>query len=318
MAAESLSYLQGVNGPLSLVFNGNTYGSSVNLASATSFAEAVTLITAALNYQLPVVATTTGSTITPEATYFTGSFSRAQLTVDSVQSGTAGATVQVGGIISGTGVSVDPVKNQIIYQHSGTTGGAGSYSCFGSIGNEPNPEPMTETYGILNIGNVTSGTVAVGEEVAGAGVPQNTAIIADLGNGQWLVNNDVNISSGENLKLKETPLTVSANQYTGATQNNWFYEIQPNGAFGYDNNPSTLSFASGSAADLLGLSQAYGAMDSSPGGQHLSINKYMSNILTKETNQFGQPVQFDQLQTTDSRLTSLLSAWAQSNGVQFI
>ena len=158
---------------------------------------------------------------------------------------------------------------------------------------------MTETYGILNIGTVTSGTVAVGEEVTGAGIPQHTAIIADLGNGQWLVNNDVNISSGETIKMKETPLTVSANKYTGATQNNWFYEVQPNGAFGYDNNPSTLSFASGSAADLLGLSQAYGAMDSSPGGQHPSINTYMSNIINNEKNQLGEPVQFNQLQTND-------------------
>jgi phage tail sheath gpL-like len=111
LSGDSLSQLQAINGPFSVTFNGNTYGSSVTLASATSFAEAATLITAAINYHLPVVATTTGSTITPETTNFTGSFSRAQLTVDSVQSG----TVQVGDIISGSGVIVDPVKNQIIY-----------------------------------------------------------------------------------------------------------------------------------------------------------------------------------------------------------
>ena len=87
LSGDNLSQLQAINGPFSVVFNGNTYGSSVNLAGATSFAQAATLITAALNYHLPVVATTTGSTITPETTNFTGNFSRAQLTVDFVQPG---------------------------------------------------------------------------------------------------------------------------------------------------------------------------------------------------------------------------------------
>ena len=44
----------------------------------------------------------------------------------------------------------------------------------------------------------------------------------------------------------------------------------------------------------------------------------MSNILTKETNQFGQPVQFNQLQTNDFGLNTDLATWAQANGVQFI
>jgi hypothetical protein len=177
--ANNLLNLQSINGPLSVVFNGNTYGTSVNLASATSFAEAATLITASLNSHLLVEATATGCTVTPETTQFTGSFSRAQLTVYSVQSSTQpGAGVDVGGIIAGSGVIVNPTKNQIIYQHSGTPGQAGAYSSFGSDGNEPNPEPMTETYGVLNVGAVASGTLSPGQELAGANIPNGTALIA--------------------------------------------------------------------------------------------------------------------------------------------
>ena len=50
----------------------------------------------------------------------------------------------------------------------------------------------------------------------------------------------------------------------------------------------TPSFASGSAAGLLGLTQGSGAIDFSPGGQHPSIEQWMTNVLLHDTNQFGQ------------------------------
>ena len=52
---------------------------------------------------------------------------------------------------------------------------------------------MTESYGVLTVGSVTSGTVADGEQVTGAGVASLTAIDGNLsGSGlgsKWLVNN---------------------------------------------------------------------------------------------------------------------------------
>ena len=52
---------------------------------------------------------------------------------------------------------------------------------------------MTETYGVLTVGAVTSGTVAVGQQVTGAGVLPLTAIVSNLsGSGPgstWLVDN---------------------------------------------------------------------------------------------------------------------------------
>ena len=52
---------------------------------------------------------------------------------------------------------------------------------------------MTETYGVLTVGAVNSGTVALGQEVTGAGVLPLTAIDGNLsGSGPgstWIVNN---------------------------------------------------------------------------------------------------------------------------------
>ena len=49
---------------------------------------------------------------------------------------------------------------------------------------------MTETYGVLTVGSVTPGTVAVGEKVTGDGVLPMTAIDGPGPQpGTWLVNN---------------------------------------------------------------------------------------------------------------------------------
>ena len=73
----------------------------------------------------------------------------------------------------------------------------------------------------------------------------------------------------------------------GATENNDFFDVQPNGSFGFDNNPSSLSYMSGTAAAALGLTQASGAIDSSPGGQHPTTAQFMNNLVQNETSQFG-------------------------------
>jgi Protein of unknown function (DUF3383) len=323
ISSESMVTIRGIDGPLTINFNGRTYGSTLDLSSAKNLHDVQALLEAELNSNLQVLATTTGSTITPKTVSFRGYFDQAQLTVTSVGRG----AIQIGGVIAGKGVTHSLLSAQIIYQHSGSvSGGVGEYSCLGDIGSVSKSEPMNETYGILDLGTVTSGTVASGEEVTGRGIPKDTAILADLGDNRWLVNNAVDISAGERLTMLETPLSVGFKQDIGATENNDFFEISPNGAFGYDANPSTLSFASGTAADLLGLgehsprdpSTGIGALDASPGGQHPSIDTFMNDIVTNYTNQFGLPVQFNQLQTNDYKLTPELSDWAHENGIKFI
>ena len=115
-------------------------------------------------------------------------------------------------------------------------------------------------------------------------------------------------------------LTVENQFYKGATENNDFFEIQPNGVFGFNSLPSSMSYVGGTAAVALGLTQASGAIDSSPGDLRMSVAQYMDDILN-ETNQFGQPVEFGSFQSTEPRLDAPLAAWAQSiegDGYQFL
>ena len=98
-----------------------------------------------------------------------------------------------------------------------------------------------------------------------------------------------------------------------AIENNDFFDVAPNGAFGFDENPSALSYMSGTAAAALGLTQASGAINSSPGGQHPTVAQFMNNLVQNENGQFGS------FQSDESRLNQDLAAWAQSTyGYQFV
>jgi hypothetical protein len=94
----------------------------------------------------------------------------------------------------------------------------------------------------------------------------------------------------------------------GATENNDFFDVSPNGRFGYDANPSSLSYMSGTAAAALGLTQASGAIDSSPGGLHMTVSDFMNNLVQNETRQFGS------FQSSIPKYAQALAAWAQSIG----
>ena len=151
-------------------------------------------------------------------------------------------------------------------------GGPGHYSILQhTAGSVSTPEPMTETYGVLTVGAVNSGTVAIGQEVTGAGVRsarrRSTAIWAAAAQeAHWIVNNAHRRTVTGDITMTATPLQIDLNwdnqPIIGATANsNDFFDIMPNGSFGFDHNPSTLSYTSGTAAAALGLTQASGAID---------------------------------------------------------
>ena len=174
-------------------------------------------------------------------------------------------------------------------------------------------ERMTETYGVLTVGAVNSGTVGLGEQVTGAGVLPLTAIDANLsGSGPgstWIVNNAQTVA-GENMTMTATPLSVfldwNNQPIIGATENNDFFNVSANGAFGYDHDRSSLSYMSGTAAAALGLTQEAGAINSSPGGQSLSVSELMNNLVQSENSQWGS------FQSTVPNVDQALEAWAQS------
>jgi hypothetical protein len=319
ISSLGISGLQSISGTLTLTFDGFTYSGKVDLSGVTSFSEAALDIRRALNRKLQTAAVTTGSTITPESVSFTGYTGGrgegAHLYVTSVSSG----AIEIGGMVSAPGLAAGA---QIIDQLSGTPGGPGEYAFENSYGQETTPEAMTETYGMLAVGSVSSGAVAIGEKVTGAGIPSLTAVDANIsgaGPGStWVVNNALSVTG--DITMTAPTLTVENQFYTGATENNDFFEIQPNGVFDFNQNPSSMSYVGGTAATALGLTQDSGAIDSSPGGLHESVAQYMDNILN-ETNQFGQPVEFGSFQSTEPRLDANLAAWAQSiegDGYQFL
>ena len=86
---------------------------------------------------------------------------------------------------------------------------------------------MTEHYGVLTVGSVTSGTVAVGEQVTGAGVAASTGIedhLSGSGPGStWLVNNAQTVAG--DMRMEATPLNVRYHYVVGATANRGFFTI---------------------------------------------------------------------------------------------
>ena len=118
--------------------------------------------------------------------------------------------------------------------------------------------------------------------------------------------------------MMAAPLTVGNYSAIGATANNDFFNVSTNGEFGYDNNPSSLSYMGGTAAAALGLTQASGARDST-GGKVPPPTAFMSNLVQNENGQFGS------YQTTlrpqaheDPLYEDGLAAWATDGPYTFL
>ncbi len=94
---------------------------------------------------------------------FTGSIGAAVLTVTEISSG----SIEVGAMITGPDI---PAGRQVVAQLSGKPNGAGTYAIWyrQGHGSYTPTETLTETYGLLAIGAVNSGAVAVGQQVTDA------------------------------------------------------------------------------------------------------------------------------------------------------
>ncbi len=304
---SNLTLLQATNGSLSVTSQGYNYSASINLSDVTSPTLAATAIQAALNENLPVAAVTTGDSIAPVSVSFTGSTNGLLLDVTSISSG----SIEIGALISGAGV---PAGTQINSQITGAPGGVGLYGLYVPAG-IISSETMTESYGELTVGSVSSGTVADGEQVTGAGILPDTAIEENLGGNTWLV--DFAQTANENMTMTGAPLSVLYTAVTGATENSGCFSIQQNGYFNYDT--ASLTYATGSAAGALGLTQASGASLAALGGTITIASEaaFMSLVQT-ESDQFGSfQSTWSQLAEEDPEAQAALAEWAQSTDGQF-
>jgi hypothetical protein len=294
------------------------YGAKLSDLTLGQFPAAAARITAALDRGLPVGAVTTESSIAPVTVSFTGSISAAVLNVTAIRSG----GIQVGSMITGPGIPLG--GRQVVSQISGQPNGVGTYAIWYTQGRGYSlpTTNMTETYGVLTVGSVSSGGVAVGQQVTDAtgGVLPDTAIQANLsGNGAgstWVVNKAQNVAS-ESMTMTGAPLGVTYRPVKGATVNSGAFWIQQNGNFNFAS--STMTYARGTAAGPLGLTQASGAYLSSPGQVVTSPSQWMDNFIqTVSADWASFQTTFDpDAGTSPPTYKNSLSAWAQSKGDRF-
>jgi hypothetical protein len=327
----TLAQLQTLNGNLTITSEGYDYSASINLSGATSFVSAARTIANAFNKTLPTAAVTTQSSIAPVSVPFTGSISYGNLTVSSLSPGNS---IEIGSYISGAGI---PPGAQITSQINGTPNGVGTYGLFVREG-VVSSEPMTESYGVLTVGSVSSGTVAVGQQVTNGSrgsknnILAHTAIEDNLGGGNgagstWVVDLSQSVSA-ENVKMTGAPLAVAYRPVTGATvdgvtEKTGYLLIQQWPTFNFTS--STLTYAGGSLALSLGLAEGSQGPDgtqdaflSSPGQVVTSASEWMTNFVDTEDADWAT------FQTTYSPKAATppgeqegLEQWAQSTDGQY-
>lgn len=206
ISAMTLGTLQGLSGTMTIVADGTTHAGSVNLAAATGFSSAASIIQTALNGATSVTGSVAANVVTGSIAVnsTTGSIAGTTLTVSAVASGVlvAGQTISGTGVVNGT---------TIVAQLTGTAGSTGTYQV--SISQTVASTTITGSGGGLTVTAVTTGTLAVGQTITGSGVTASTTITALAtgagGTGKYAVNISQTVSS-TTITASGGTLTVTA------------------------------------------------------------------------------------------------------------
>jgi hypothetical protein len=291
----SLAQLQALTpGTLTIVVEGVSWtSSSINLSTATSFSNAATIIQTALAIN---DAAFTGS-IGAASASFTGVLASGVLTTTAVT-----GPIVPGATISGTGVTGSPT---IVSQLTGTAGGAGTYQTSGT--QTLSSVAMTSANanaGVLTVASGLTGTVAVGQVVAGSTTSAGTTITALLsgtgGVGTYVVSISQVVSSAaltSGAALVTYDSTASAFVITGGTP----------GAAGTIAFPTTNTLATG-----LLLTQATGAVTSQ--GSAIATPDAFMSALTLITQNFAAFAPNFEPSVSDKEA---FSAWTSAQNDQF-
>jgi Protein of unknown function (DUF3383) len=294
ISALTLTALQALSGSLTVTIDGTGHtAASLNLSSATSFSSAAEIITAGLGLTGPTQAVVTGSL----GAAFTATGSGVNLTVSSVT-----GFISANDVITGTGV---PSSTTIVSQTSGTTGGAGVYVT--SAATTASAAACTTSSTVLDVTAVANGTVAIGQEVTGASVTTGTFVTA-LGTGTGGVGT-YTVTVGQHLageSLTMVQPTVTFDSVSGA----FIVASSTTGA------ASTLSFASGTLATQLGLTQAVGAV-TSQGAVAATPSAFMASIIAQTTNWATFQTTFDPDQGSGNAQKLLFAQWVNSTGNRY-
>jgi hypothetical protein len=294
----TLAQLQAITGVLTITIDGTTTtSSSINLSAATSFSAAAGLITTALGITGPTVASVTGiqgATFTAHGSGF----------VDMVVSAVAGGTINIGDVLTGSSVTAGTT---VLSQVSGTTGGTGTYIVSRAF--PASPTSTTAHSSVLDVTVLGSGTIAVGDQVTGAGVGTGTFIAAQTsgtaGGVGFYTTTTQNQYASESLTIIEPVVTYDS----------------VSGAFVVVSNTtgaaSTIGFGSGTIAASLALTQATGAV-TSQGAVTATPNAFMAAIIAQTTNWISFQTLFDPDAGSGNAQKQLFSAWVNSTGNRYL
>jgi hypothetical protein len=187
---------------------------------------------------------------------------------------TVGATVTgafvVGGVLSGTGVTAG---TYIVAQLTGTTGGVGTYQV--SVSQTVVSTTISQSYGLMTVAAMASGTLYVGSVISGTGVTVGTTITA-FGTGTGGAGTYITSGGSQTVAattISSGPLAVSYDSVSGG------YVIT-SGAPGTN---GTIGFCSGTLAASLFLTSAAGAV-TSQGAAASTPSAFMTNIVAQTTN----------------------------------
>jgi hypothetical protein len=268
----------------------------------------------------------TTSTITRQTACFNASIDQWVMTVTAMTpnaapcSGTS-AQIQLGGFTSCPDFPNScKVLAQLDYPTGVPPGGVGDYIIYYVTGKPQSQAsgPMTETWGLLTVGNVISGTVEP-SRITGSRVAPDTAIISNLnGSGvgsTWVVNHAQSISG---VRLTQTGFLsqVTNNAPAGGVTTLW---IQPNQNETLPTNTSFAGFPSGSSAGPLGLTSATGAKEgyASLVQTGASLSQALSDYEASNNNQSFAAVQW--IGDTPAQLiASQTSVWCQANSISYL
>jgi len=243
VAQLTLAQLQALTGTLIVTIDGVLQTSSaINLAASTSFSNAGQIISNAFAVEGPQQASFTAS----RGSAFTGTAAGTNLTVSAVTGTIHVGPGTTGDIITGTGI-VGTVY--LLSQTSGTPGGAGVYVTSASTTASAAAIVGSSLY--LDVTVLTTGVIAVGQEVNGAGIAAGTFITAlgtgTGGVGSYICTNNAHVVSEAMTTV--TPL-VTYDSIAGA----FVVVSATTGA------ASTISFGTGTIAASLKLTSATGAV----------------------------------------------------------
>ena len=291
----TLAQLQAISGVLTVTIDGTpTTSSAINLSAATSFSNAAELITDALGLVGPTQATVTGSF----GASFTGTGSSTNLTVTAVT-----GYISVGDVIAGTGI---PSGTTISSQSSGTTGGAGVYVT--SQATTASAAALTSTSFVVDVTAVATGTLAIGQEITGAGVTAGTFITA-LGTGSGGIGT---YTTTKQQSVASEALTAILPVVT--------YDMISGGLVVISSTTGTTSsigFGSGTLSAPLLLTQATGAV-TSQGAIAAVPASFMAAIIAQTTDWVSFQTLFDPDNGSGNAQKQLFAAWANSTNDRYV